>query len=152
MYRALVSVFDSRLYAYALAIVAVGVVASPALVAKPRDGYPLSTYPMFAEDRGRIATVEQAVGITKTGARIPLQPKYFGTDEVLQAKTKLERATRRGTSPALCDEVQKRVAADRDDVVEVVIRTITVDAIDYFSDADRATQSERVYARCKVGS
>jgi hypothetical protein len=145
-----VSPFDSRIYAYGLAIAFVGAVASPALTSRPRDGYPLSTYPMFAEDRGRTATVEQAVGMKRSGERLLLSPKYFGTDEVLQAKTKLERAIRHGRASALCKEIAGRVLAEQPDVAEVVIRTITVDAIDYFTDPDRATKSERVYARCPV--
>jgi hypothetical protein len=145
-----VSLFDSRIYAYGLMLVLVGAVVSPAISKRPRDDYPLSTYPMFAEDRGRTATVEQAIGVLRSGERLILPPRYLGTDEVLQAKTKLEGALASGRSDALCSEIAGRVLSDRSDVIEVIIRTITVDTIAYFQNADAATKSERVYARCPV--
>jgi hypothetical protein len=148
-----VSVFDRRGYAYAVIGLVFAAVISPVLTSEPKDAFPLSTYPMFAFPQGRSAFFGQALGVKHDGTRFILPPKYFGTDEVMQAEVKLLRAVREGgeTADALCADLRDRLAEDgRDDVSKVVIRTVTVDSIDYLADADAATQATDEITTCSA--
>src|SRR5438874_6844926 len=107
-------------YAGLAAIVVVAlVVLSPALRASPRDGFPLSNYPMFARDVGRQARVDTAVGLRADGSTATLSPRLVtGTDEVILAASTVTNAVAAGPEPtaALCAEIAGRVAAQRSDV------------------------------------
>lgn len=151
LYRRRVSLFDRRAYAYGVIALACAAVVSPVLTAEPKDAFPLSTYPMFAFPQGRSAFFGQALGERRDGSRFILAPKYFGTDEVLQAEVKLLRAVREGgeSADALCADLRDRLAADgRGDVARVIIRTVTVDSIDYFADAESATENADEITSC----
>jgi len=148
-----VSIFDRRGYAYAVIGLVFAAVISPVLRSDPKDAFPLSTYPMFAFPQGRSAFFGQALGVKHDGTQFIVPPKYFGTDEVMQAEVKLLRAVREGgeTADALCADLRDRLAEDgRDDVSKVVIRTVTVDSIDYLADADGATQATDEITSCEA--
>lgn len=131
------------------------VVAWPALRQPPRDGFPLSTYPMFASDRGRTSVVATAVGVTSDGGRVRLSPEALaGTDEPMLAVSTARRAVRRGSAAAWCEEVAGRLARgaphDGDErPVEVEAVVETHDAVAYFAD-DADPLSEDVRSRCAV--
>jgi hypothetical protein len=150
-----VSVFDRRGYAYAVIALVTTAVISPLLRSEPKDdAFPLSTYPMFAFPQGRSAFFGQALGVKHDGSAFILPPRYFGTDEVLQAEVKLIRAVReRGaTADALCADLRDHLAEEgRDDIAKIVIRTVTVDSVDYFVDAESATRNADEIASCGVG-
>jgi len=140
-------------YAGIAVIVAVAlVVASPALRASPRDGFPLSNYPMFATDVGREARIDTAVGLRADGSVERLTPGLVtGTDEVILAASTVTNAVAGGPAAAagLCTEIAGRVAASRSDVVQVRLATETYDAVDYF-DGQRTPASVDVHATCPV--
>ncbi len=141
----------SRWVHYALVAALAGVVVSPALAKAPKDGFPLSTYPMFATKKDTKTTLEQAVA-AGTGEPIPLGPRYLGTDEVLQARATLSRAVRGGRQQELCAEVAARAARGPElgGATHVVIRTVSHDSLRYFVDGDQRPVVLRTHARCEI--
>src|SRR5205823_10535501 len=108
---------------------------SPALRSSPRDGFPLSNYPMFATDVGRTAVVDTAVGVRADGWTERLSPSLVtGTNEIILAASTVSNAVVDGpaATASLCDEIARRVSGSRPDVVQVRIATETFDAADYF--------------------
>jgi hypothetical protein len=125
---------------------------SPLLREPSDDGFPLSTYPMFATRRLTTLTMHYALGEGAAGGRIILGPELVGTGEVLQAMRVVDRAVAGGT-PAmgkLCEAIAARVAADPDyaAVTGVRIVTGTHDAVEYLSRDHVGRELER--ARCTV--
>ncbi|MEM7140633.1 MAG: hypothetical protein AAF548_06320 [Actinomycetota bacterium] len=112
----------SRLLA---ALVAAAVVLSPLLREPRSDTYPLSTYPMFASDRGaqhRIATAVERIDEVTVRR---LSPHLIaGTDEVILASVTVQRAIRDDEADALCEEIAARLGAGR--LVEVRVETVNV--------------------------
>jgi len=116
----------SRLLLVGLAAV---VVLSP-LARPPRsDTYPLSTYPMFASDRGAVHDIATVVEVKDDGSTVRLSPELIaGTDEVILTAVTVTRAVARGEAAELCAEVaarlgegrRARVQTERHDVVETV--------------------------------
>jgi len=135
------------------AAVAVGV-ASPALSSAPKDGFPLSSYPMFSTNKDPSTTVDQAVGIDAQGTAQPLPPRALGTDEVLQARATLSRAVRGGKaqSAALCAAIAERIAKDERHAgtERVEIRTVSYDSLDWFVRGERSPKAQRKHASCAV--
>jgi hypothetical protein len=82
----------------------------------------MSTYPMFARDRGDTAWVDTVVARGPSGERRRLSPHLIaGTDEPIQAAATVTRALASGSAPALCDAVSARLGPGGDDTaVEVV--------------------------------
>lgn len=145
------SLRDRAALHYAMIGLAAAAVVAPALAARPKDGYPLSTYPMFAENKSRETKQTQAVAIGPFGERV-LGPTHLGTDEVMQAKATIDRATRAGKQALaeLCKRVATRAAADASlaGLARVEVRTVTFDAVDYFRAERPAPTSSRVLTRC----
>jgi hypothetical protein len=140
-----------RVITVATAVVAL-VVASPALRSSPRDGFPLSDYPMFATDVGRSAVVDTAVGLRADGTSERLSPALVtGTNEIILAASTVANAVADGPTAAagLCNEIAGRVRASRPDVVQVRIATETYDAVDYF-DGQTAPGNVEVRTTCPV--
>jgi hypothetical protein len=119
------------------------------------DGFPFSTYPMFATHRPRLQTVAHVVGIAPSGAEAALRPALLGTDEVMQAVATVRRAVAAGPAGAerLCARVAAAVArsgAPADAAVaRVEVRSDTFDAVAYFA-GDRRPRDGRVHAACAV--
>ena len=94
-----------------LAVALVAVMIAPA-VGEPSDGFPLSTYPMFAVDRGPISSVSTAVGRTEDDQRLRLSPNLLaGTEEPIMAVRTARVAVARGQADSWCEEVAARVSA-----------------------------------------
>ena len=131
------------------------IVAWPALRQPPRDGFPLSTYPMFASDRGTLSVVATAVGVTDGGTRVRLSPEALaGTDEPMLAVSTARRAVEAGHAEPWCAEVAGRVAdgARRDGRVPLVAVEVVVeshDAVAFFA-GDGDPLDVDVRARCEV--
>lgn len=108
------------------------------------DGFPLSTYPMFSRDRGRIVEVPTVVVESPGGGVDRLSPVTIaGTDQVIQAGVTVHQAIRDGRAPALCHEVAERV--DGPGTVAVVIERHDVVA---WSAGDQEPLDRRAVARC----
>lgn len=109
-------------------LVAAVVVLSPMLREPRDDTYPLSTYPMFAFDRGAEHDIATAVEIDGDGAAIRLSPKLIaGTDEVILASVTVQRSVGRGEADVLCAEIAERLGPGR--TVEVRVETVDVVAL-----------------------
>lgn len=141
-----------RLIPAIASIVLIGATLSPVLRKPEDDGYPLSTYPMFAFRRPTKLTMDYAVGVTASGERRWLRPRFVGSSEVLQARATIERAMHGGAKAqaALCDQIAKRVAADDDfaDVAEIRLLTGSHDAVEYL--VRHVEGKELVRHTCKV--
>lgn len=125
---------------------------SPLLREPTDDGFPLSTYPMFARRRLTTLTMSYALGEGAAGERIIFAPDLVGTGEVLQAMRVIERAVH-GGKPAmdkLCALIAGRVASDSDYVAVAAVRIVTGthDAVEYLSRDRVGRELERV--RCTV--
>lgn len=130
-------------------VVAVALVTAwPALRRPPTDGFPLSTYPMFASDRGDTSTISTAVGVTVDGEVVRLSPEILaGTDEPMQAVSTAADAVRDGRAGDWCAQVARRI--DDDAVVAVEVRRETHDVIAHFTD-DAEPLDVEVVATCEV--
>jgi hypothetical protein len=141
-----------RLAAVLISIAAVGAVLSPLVWDEDRDSYPISSYPMFARDQGRVRAYATVVGVGVGGEVERLSPETIaGTREPVQAAETVVREVRRGHAAALCDDVAARIAARDSDPepgrLEVV--TETYDVLAYF-DGQTEPEQRVVHATCDV--
>jgi hypothetical protein len=125
---------------------------SPVLRRPGDDGFPLSTYPMFASRRPASLTMSYPLGVAADGDRRYLSPELIGSTEVLQAAAIVERAVGRGGAAlrGLCEAIARRAAARPAyrDLAAIRIVTGTHDAVELLV-RDRIG-SERERARCDV--
>ena len=125
---------------------------SPLVREADDDGFPLSTYPMFAHRRARVQTLDYVLGETSRGERRTLDTAVTGTSEVLQALAMIERAVGAGSveRQQVCQAIAARVAAESafDEVAMVRIVTGRHDAIDFVLHGQIGREAER--ARCPV--
>lgn len=139
---------------YALAVTGVLLLAtlSPLIRSPLDDGFPLSTYPMFASKRDTKQTFNYPLGITSSGERRTLGSHFLDTGETLQALSTVDHAVSQGKKEMepLCRRIAENVAADERfaDVVTIRIVTGTHDAIDYL--ADDKVGPERTRFHCPV--
>lgn len=130
-----------------LPVFAALLVLSPLLREPTNDTYPLSTYPMFASDRGAVHSIATAVELTDSGY-VRLSPKLIaGTDEAVLAAVTVKQAVRRGEAEILCAEILERLGADR----QVEVRSETLDVV-ALSVEGSAPFTTNVHARCGGGS
>ena len=123
------------------------------LVRDPNDdGFPLSTYPMFAWKRPTKLTMSYAIGETQTGERRYLTPRIVGSGEVLQARAIVERAVRAGPAEAsaLCRKVATNVTRvpRYADVARIRVMTGSHDSIEFLVDGKLGSEIERT--KCEV--
>ena len=140
----------ARVLPGAVLVVVVAAMIWPAI--RHVDSFPLSTYPMFADDAGRTTAVDTASGLRADGTRVTLSPQLVtGTTEVILAAATVSRAIQDGRADALSAEVAGRVAASGDAIPHVEIATQTFDAVDYFaSSAGTDPTAVTVHATCTV--
>lgn len=118
----------------------------------PRDGFPLSNYPMFSADRRTAeAEIGHVVGYSREGRHRPVAPAMVGSEEIMQAYQTVRLAIRRGDAQALCRGAAERVRADpaHADLERLEVRTDRYDALAYFA-GDTKPRTTRVHARCPV--
>lgn len=128
-------------------VLAVATVLSPAL--HEDDGYPLSTYPMFSHDRGRVAVIDTAVGFDAAGGRHRLDPtRIAGGIEVIRAAVTVSRSIRAGDTAALCAEIAER-ARGRAELVRIEVVSETHDVVDFF-EVSKTPLAVQVHAACEV--
>lgn len=134
-----------RPYPVVVCALVMGAVLSPLLREPTDDGFPLSTYPMFAIRRPTTLTITYAV----TEPRHSIPPAIVGSAEPLQAMAILEHAVRtKETARALCERIAEKVAGEYADATAVRIVTGTHDAVDYLVRGVQGPEQERV--RCEV--
>jgi len=90
---------------------------------RPRDGFPLSYYPMFTAKRKASGQVTHLVGVTADGGTRFLPHGLAGSGGLNQVRRQLARSARRGTADRVCAAVAAKVAASGErglaDLVEV---------------------------------
>jgi hypothetical protein len=131
---------------YAVSAVAILAVAAPGL--SDRDSFPLSNYPMFSYDRGRITALDTAVGVTTDGTQERLSPEVIaGGYEPIHASQTVSKAIRAGDAAGLCREVAVR--AEGDGLMRIEVVTETYDTIAWF-DGDETPLRRVVHASCET--
>lgn len=140
-----------RIRAVVVGAVALAALAWPVVRRPPTDSFPLSTYPMFTQERPRVTAVDLAVGVDDTGGDVRLDPGLVGgTVEVIQAVATVGRAISDGSADDLCAEVAERVGrSGRDEVVEILVVTDRYDVVEALVDPG-PPQDRLVHARCEV--
>lgn len=142
----------SRAFALLVSGVLIAAALSPVLRKPIDDGFPLSTYPMFAWARPTTLTMSYPLGVTAAGGRRYLSPVLIGSLEVLQAMTIVQRAAERGQAGlrALCEDIARRVAARSayGDVVAIRIVQGSHDAVEFLVRDRIGPEAEQ--ARCEV--
>jgi len=143
----------NRAAAGAMSVALIAATLSPVLRDPDDDGFPLSTYPMFAAPRPRAYVASYALGVTAGGERRYLPPALVGSPEVLQADAIVARAVEEGGAALdeLCRAIAARVARDPayGDVAAIRIVIGTHDALDFLIGDRIGRELER--ARCVVG-
>lgn len=143
-------------FAGGLSVLTIGAVLWPIVQnwrEKPRDGFPLSYYPMFSAKRARTASVTYLVGLDARGGRRLLPYDYAGTGDLNQVRRQINRIVREGRADKLCQIVAGKVALEGEgefaDVVTVQVVTGKYRLADYFA-GKRDPVSERVHASWPV--
>ena len=137
-----------RWVAYGISLVAVAAVALPGFT--DRDSFPLSNYPMFSNDRGRVTAFDTAVGVDTDGNVERLSPRRIsGSYEVIHAASTVSKAIRIGDADGLCREIAER--ARDDGLMRIEVVTETYDTVRWF-EGDETPIARRVHARCEVRS
>ena len=117
------------------------------------DGFPLSTYPMFTRDRGRIVDVPSVVVLTDDGAGADVERlspvAIAGTDQVMEAHVAVAAAVRGG--PATSLDLCRHVAAGLDERAPGETVAVVVERYDSLAWAagDGIPLARKVVARCE---
>ncbi len=134
-----------------ISFVLIGATLSPLAREPADDGFPLSTYPMFAWRRPTKLTMSYPLGVTAQGPRY-LSPGIVGSFEVLQARAIVERAVAKGGKELamLCERIATRVATTPRfaDVTAIRIVTGNHEAVEFLVRDAAGIEYER--ARCEV--
>ena len=140
-----------RVIAYGALVLTIALVLLPVFRPSQRDSFPLSTYPMFSERRGRVSALPTAVGVDASGAIERLSPELIaGGYEPVRAFAVVDASIARGDTDVLCDEIAARVAVStRVSVSQIEVITETHDVVAWFA-GDREPLARDVHARCLV--
>ena len=144
-----------RRRALAISAVVIVLVAWPAIGLlrfgeRAPDGFPLSTYPMFGHDPGRIVEVPTVVAVDADGNIRRLPPTVIAqTDQVIQAYVAVSNAINGGEASAaeFCRRAARRVP-NPDQVVEVLVARERYDSVQWAA-GDREPLARHVYAECE---
>jgi hypothetical protein len=145
-----------RLYAYLVCSVLLGSMLAPGLGDARDDGFPFSTYPMFATARKRVESVTSALRIDAAGREAIIPAQYISSAEPMQAVVTLQRTTAAGrkASERLCQGIAERLAnssdAELSSSTRVVVVTRRVDSIAYLGGQTSGGEAGKVHAACKV--
>ena len=122
-------------------------VVLPAALPGGADGFPISTYPMFTSDRGRVMAIDTVVLVNAEGRQRLSPTTIGGTDEIVLAAVTVSNAIHDGpvALERLCREVAGRIAAQA--TIEIV--TETHDTIELLQ-SDAPPLEIRVHARCQA--
>ncbi len=136
--------------AVVVSVVTVFLVVQPAFRDPPRDSYPLSNFPMFAQPLEATNSADAVIGVTADGDRRTLSPQRIAeTDEVIQAVGYVHNELAAGRTGRLCSDVAQRVAdAGPSQVVSIQVLTERQDAVAYFQGARNPEVT--LHASCEV--
>lgn len=116
---------------------------------RPKDGFPLSYYPMFSLKRADATTVRYLVGLDARGERRLLSHTCAGTGGLNQVRRQINALVRTGEADALCKLVAADVATRSEerfpDIVTVQVVVGRYRLADFFA-AKRGSVWERMEA------
>lgn len=135
------------------------------------DSFPLSTYPMFSEDRRGRITIPHVVGFTADGRRLMPHYSHYGAGGLNQVRKQVSAAVRDGRAVEVAQQFADSLAAARESSGSTtasaalpsqqrcaaeaqIIRVAVVRSrfrFDDWFDGDRAPHSEALFAQCAVG-
>jgi hypothetical protein len=144
-----------KLHAFATSALLLGAAAYPAFLPPRQDGFPLSTYPMFATAKPERVAVMSALALGDGAFEAVLAPSYVANAEAMQALSTLRKtvATGRRSARKLCEQIAARVAAKAEPRLasarHVALVTQEHDAVRYLS-GDTEPLSRKVHVRCAV--
>lgn len=142
----------SRVVAYVWGLGLALATAAPVLRAPASDGFPLSTYPMFATPRDK-PTLLTAEGTTLDGRSVTLPPHVVASGAVMQAMATLYQAEAQGGAALrkLCSSIAERAehAPDVSPLRRVQIVSARFDPIAYFQTGPQP-EERRVLVRCRA--
>jgi len=145
----------TKLHAYATSALLLGATLYPALLDARQDGFPLSTYPMFASEKPERVAVMSALALGDHGMEQALAPSYIANAEAMQALATLKKSVAAGrrSARALCEQIAQRVAERAEPALNetrfVAIVTQEHDAVRYLS-GDKKPLKRTEHVRCKV--
>jgi hypothetical protein len=144
----------SRVIAFTWGLGLVLVAASPMLRNPLNDGFPLSTFPMFAEPLAKPAFYS-AEGVRPDRSRVMVPPEVIANGAAMQAAQTLQAAHVQGVEALrqLCERIAKQVPLDPKlrEVQRVEIVSTSHDPIAYFTSAS-APGERHVLHKCRVRS
>lgn len=116
---------------------------------RPSDGFPISTYPMFTRDPGRIVELPTVVVIGRDGSVDRLSPQAIaGTDQVIQASVAVRAAVADGRAAATALRQEAAGRVDRPVTLEVVIERH--DAIAWSADSSTDPVDRHTVVGCEA--
>jgi hypothetical protein len=144
----------SRVIAFTWGLGVVLVAASPMLRHPQDDGFPLSTFPMFAEPLEQPAFYS-AEGIRRDRSRVMVPPEIIANGAAMQAVQTLQGAHAQGRKALapLCERIAKQVPQDPKlrEVLRVEIVRARYDPIAYFVSGPAPADRDVLY-KCRVRS
>lgn len=149
-------IIPNRSAARCISALVVLVVLSPVLENcrdRPRDGFPLSYYPMFSEKRRSNMRVTYLIGLDAAGNRHKVPYVFAGSGGLNQVRKQIAAKVRRGEAAELCGKVAHKLAQDESqpyaDLIEISIVAGKYSLDGYFT-GERAPLDEVVYASCPI--
>ena len=129
----------------------VGALVAPVVV--DRDGFPLSTYPMYSRSRGDTVTFATAQAIDDVGTTTTLTLAVIGdSDDPLIVAGELRDAIRDGRAQQRCSEIAARAAAWAGLPAEISAIEVVTERHDVVAQVEGAPSllDRTVHASCAV--
>ena len=123
---------------------------------QPRDGFPLSYYPMFARKYRETQTETYAVGLDEAGQRRTIPHRYIGPGGGNEIRKQIAKMAGNGGEPleALCRSIAVSLGRSSDPelvrLVELRIVRGEYRVEEYFGRGIREPISERFYCTCRI--
>lgn len=131
------------------------------------DSFPLSTYPMFSEDRRGRIVIPHVVGYSSSGQRILPHYTHYGAGGLNQVRKQIARDVRLGRAVMVAQRYATSIASTRArpgssdaawaaihqreaQIVRIAVVRSRFLFDDWF-DGDRRPQAETVFAQCEIG-
>ena len=132
-----------------------------------KDSFPLSTYPMFSEDRRGRVIIPHVIGLSDSGERIQPHYSHYGAGGLNQVRKQIARDVRSGRAVQVAQRFADSLAEPREVSgsteigtvrrIEREARIVHIEVVrsrfhfdEYFS-GQRLPRSETIHARCVVG-
>ena len=137
-------------YGLVVSLLAAAAVLSPLVRPATEDGFPISSYPMFARERPAQFELISVRRVLPTGDDAPVPLAALGTREAMQAISTVQRDASQGRAGVLCRSVADWYRRSNRAAGEILVVQGRYDVIATVGGAGPI--STRVLARCKVAS